>query len=375
MPETGAAPAAPAQTDFVLPSDTESFLRESEAEAVERVPGEEEPDVVEDLAAKIADNAAPQKPTKVQNKGAPPPTPLAKGPKQPPPADRKVPLPDWARTIDANGNRVNVDTLEQLVSMARRGYALQQRAPEISALQQQLLAQKQLLDEHPEQFLSQRDKAWRKQWAETELLEDALEDLILKSPNPQERVAAKEKLLELRQMKETQLKQQQQQVAQRQQLQQMSNEEAARIDSMYSDAIEKHGYPKNRLALKVMATMHQQILSDPNRSEPDARTLAAESIAQIWELMGEHLDSYSKAGDILDGIPQRYHEAIRKAFLSRAKAPQKTTMAPAKVATAKKPVTRDWAKSDAKDKDDFEAEINFYKRKAMEEAGYTGFPR
>ena len=352
---------------FEVPQMGMQFLAEAEAEAAAAPPPASEAsgqtesasDDVDAQAAELAQEAVKGKQTangKPKN-GATSQT-------QRPAAPKPAPEVFEAYEVDVNGKKYAVRSREQEKSLIRRGYAFMQRAEDINGLYENTRAQHERMEKDLGGYLEElwsRDPQKAADVAERLLLERA-QLAELERTNP---AAARAYQLQKELERRDGLERQRQQQAQQQEMQQLAQQQDEQLDRILDQTLTEANLPKTTPTVRTMG--HLLRLSLQRGIELTPQELAHETREALNRTYGEYMDAMSDEA-LMDLLGPKRTERIRKALVSRVQkgAPRPDARPARRPAQAAQP---DWNKADAKEKDDFEAEITRYKRQAAREAG------
>lgn len=310
------------------PSMGAEFLAEAEAEAA----GQSElplgnDDVVSDIAQAV--------PRKDSNKRVAPPPQMPPRPgqlkqskggleqrQQQPPAEK----PFDPIEVEVNGKKIRAESREELEAQLRRGYALMQKARQLEQERQAMAEDRALLQKNPRAwFLRQNAENTQQARAAAEalLLDEAIYNQLLEKDAVDGGQRAKAFALEKRQEYEQEANALRQQREQQQRQEMEVAKEAETLETQFVEAIEKHGYPRSPIAIKIMAN----VLADCEQEDhhPSTPELVRESYKMLAELQGQHFEAMGPK-NILQGISKRHLEWIRQALVAQARGPQRQPM-------------------------------------------------
>lgn len=342
------------------------FLAEAEAEAAEQggdeggaEPSGQTDSVSSDVdaqAAELAKDVVKNKQTTKPKNGAPA---QVQKPAAPPPADPNVWKP---KPLKVNGKEYTPRNVQELEAMAARGYAFMQRAEDITRLHEETTTTAKRMQEDLGGYLRElyaKDPQKAADVAEQLLLERAqLAELERQNP-----AAAQAYRLQKELERRDALDKQRQEQIQQQEQQQLAQQQDEQLDRILDQTLTEANLPRTTPTVRTMG--HLLRLSLAKGIELTPQELAQETRNVLDRTYGEYFDGMADDA-ILEMLGPKRTERIRKALVARA---QRGTPRPdAKpVRPTPKASTTDWRAADAKEKDDFEREINALKRQAAKE--------
>ncbi len=272
------------------------------------------------------------------------------------------------RKVKVNGREYTVPE-ENVDAELSRGYALRQKADEVSRLKSEVESMRAALQAEKARLDSEDGAAEylkkHKGIAEKLLEEDARDWYEMQNMTPRERelYTSKKQLEEKNRTFEAQAKREQ---AQRQT--QLVAEQNAHLEKVFTDALVEHKLPKNTLTLRVMAGIYRAALKPtaeyPNGRELSAADVAALSRKQLREIADAAYGEMSDE-DFIEAYPKRA-ESIRAYQLKKARQPAaELGDVPRKAGATQRAPTGQFKKPDPAEK--WEQELSELKRRGAEE--------
>jgi len=294
----------------VAPSQGAEFLAESEAEQSELpLEQEQEPEEAAGDSGDDVSKVAESVPRRENNKR------VAPAPEQPKPAPKST----WKPIeFEIDGRTYRAETEQAAKSMLAKAVSLQKKAEAVERDKRAVEWERRMALENTEEWLTRLAQVNPEQARKVayKLLEDEALYAQYKEMDAKDGGQRAEAFLYKRQLEKAR---QEAQFAEKQKqaenFQRQTEHEAKQLENQFLEAIEKHRFPRNTLAIKAMA---QTALACENDGyKPSTDELARDSFQRIGEMIHDHYDEIGPK-NILRGISKKHLEWIRQAMLEEA---------------------------------------------------------